>query len=79
VIAVVERLIREGPNGHLLKTVAIHQQTRYDRERKTRHGRCQAVLQGQAIMEDWTKEVTYKYKVYWLDQRTGQLQVEIEP
>jgi hypothetical protein len=71
VIALVERLIREGPNGHLLKTVAGHEDIRYDRERKIRHGRCRLTTQ------DWTGDVAYK--VYWLDQKTGQFQVEIEP
>jgi len=71
VIALVERLIREGPNGRLLKTVAGHEETRYDRDRKTRHGRCRVTMQG------WTGNVAYR--VYWLDQKTGQFQVQIEP
>jgi hypothetical protein len=71
VIALVERVIREGPNGHLLKSVAGHEDIRYDREKKTRHGRCRVTMQ------DWTGNVVYK--VYWLDQKTGQFQVEIEP
>jgi hypothetical protein len=71
VIALVERMIREGPNGRLLKTVADHEETRYDRETKTRHGRCRVT------MRDWTGDVAYK--VSWLDQKTGQFQVEIEP
>jgi hypothetical protein len=71
VIALVERLIREGPDGHLLKSVAGHEEIRYDREKKTRHGRCRVTMQG------WTGNVAYK--VYWLDQQAGQFQVEIEP
>jgi hypothetical protein len=55
----------------LLKSVAGYEEIRYDRERKIRHGRCRVTLQ------DWTGNVAYK--VYWLDQKTGQFQVEIEP
>jgi hypothetical protein len=76
VIALVKRIIRDGPNGHLLKTVAGHEETRYDRERKIRHGRCQAVFQG---MLGGTEKVACRYRVYWADQKTGQYQVEIEP
>jgi hypothetical protein len=71
VIALLERILREGPNGPLLKSVADHEEIRYDREKKTRHGRCRVALQG------WTGNVAYK--VYWLDEKTGQFQVEIEP
>jgi hypothetical protein len=71
VVALVERLIREGPNGHLLQAVAGHEEVRYDRERKVRHGRCRVTLQGRAA--------DVAYKVYWLDRRTGQFQVEFEP
>jgi YD repeat-containing protein len=71
VIALVERLLRDGPQGHLLRTVAGHEETRFDRERKTRHGRCRVTTQG------WTVNVAYK--VCWVDQKTGQFQVEIEP
>jgi hypothetical protein len=71
VIAILERIIREGPNGPRLKSIARHQEIRYDRETKTRHGRCQATLQG------WTGNVAYR--VYWLNRKTGQFQVEIEP
>jgi hypothetical protein len=71
VVALVERLIREGPNGHLLQAVAGHEEVRYDRERKVRHGRCRVTLQGGAA--------DVAYKVYWLDRRTGQFQVEFEP
>jgi hypothetical protein len=71
VIALLERMIRQGPNGHQLKTTAGHEETRYDRENKIRHGRCQATMQG------WNTNVAYK--VWWLDQKTGQYQVQIEP
>jgi hypothetical protein len=71
VIALVERVIREGANGRLLISVAGHEETRYDREKKTRHGRCRVTLQG------WTGDVPYK--VYWADRKKGQFQVEIEP
>ena len=71
VIAHLERVIREGPNGHLLKSVADHEEVRYDRENKSRHGRCRVTMQG------WTGNVAYK--VYWVDRKTGQFQVEIEP
>jgi hypothetical protein len=76
VMALVERLIRDGPNGHLLTTVAGHEETRYDRERKTRHGRCQAAIQD---MRGGVENVTYRYRVYWLDHKSGKFQVEIEP
>jgi hypothetical protein len=71
VIGMVERIIREGPSGHLLKSVAGHEEIRYDREKKIRHGRCRVTLQ------DWKGDV--RYKVYWADAKTGQFQVEIEP
>ena len=71
VIGMVERIFREGPSGHLLKSVAGHEEIRYDREKKIRHGRCRVTLQ------DWKGEV--RYKIYWVDQKTGQFQVEIEP
>jgi len=71
VIAHLERVIRAGPNGHLLKSVAGHEEVRYDRANKSRHGRCRVTMQG------WTGNVAYK--VYWLDRKTGQFQVEIEP
>jgi hypothetical protein len=73
VTAVLERLIREGPNGHLLKSVAKHEDTTYDKEGRIRHGCCQVTFQG---MQD---PITYRYKVYWTDQETGQFQVELEP
>jgi hypothetical protein len=71
VITIVESLIRAGPSGHLLKSVAGHEEIRYDRERKIRHGRCRVTMQ------DWTGDAAYK--VYWFNQKTGQFQVEIEP
>jgi hypothetical protein len=71
VVALLERIIRDGPSGPQLKRLAGHEETRYDRENKIRHGRCQATMQG------WTGNVAYK--VYWLDQKTGQFQVQIEP
>jgi hypothetical protein len=71
VIALVERVIREGPNGDQVKSVAGHEEIRYDRENKTRHGRCRVTMQGR------TEDVAYK--VYWLNQKTGQFQVELEP
>jgi hypothetical protein len=75
VIALVERLIRDGLNGGQLKSVEGHREIRYDQENKTRHGHCRAaVLQ---FMQDRTVEVAYK--VYWLNKKTGQYQVEIEP
>jgi hypothetical protein len=71
VIALLERLLRERPNGHLLQSVAGHEEIRYDRETKTRQGRCRVTMPGR------TEHVAYK--VYWVDQKTGQYQVEIEP
>jgi hypothetical protein len=71
VIALVERVLRDGPNGPLLKSVTGHEEIRYDRETKTRHGRCRVTMQG------WSANVSYK--VYWLDQKSGQFQVELEP
>jgi hypothetical protein len=38
---------------------------------------CWAHLAAVVTMRDWTGNVAYK--VYWLDQKTGQFQVEIEP
>jgi hypothetical protein len=43
----------------------------YDREKKMRQGRCRVTMKG------WKGEVASK--VYWLDQKTGQFQVAIEP
>jgi hypothetical protein len=71
VIAHLENVIRAGPNGHLLKSVAGHEEVRYDRENKSRHGRCRVTMQG------WTGNVAYK--VYWVDRKTGLFQVDIEP
>jgi hypothetical protein len=71
VIAQLERVIRGAPNGHLLQTVAGHEEIRYDRDRKTRHGRCRVTMQG------WAGNVGYR--VYWVDQKTAMFQVEIEP
>lgn len=71
VITLVERIIRDGPNGHLLRKVAGHEEIRYDQETKTRHGRCRVT------MRDWTGNVAYR--VYWLDQKTGRYQVDVEP
>jgi hypothetical protein len=71
VVGLVEGLIRDGPNGHLLKSVAGHEEVRYDRERQIRHGRCRVTMQG------WTGNVAYK--VYWFDQKTGRFQVELDP
>jgi hypothetical protein len=71
VMTLLQRIVREGPNGHQLKTLEGHQEIRYDRENKIRHGRCQAVMQG------WTANVAYR--VYWVNQKEGQFQVEIEP
>ncbi|HMF16250.1 MAG TPA: hypothetical protein VKE98_03545 [Gemmataceae bacterium] len=71
VIDHLERVIRAGPNGHLLKSVAGHEEVRYDRENKSRYGRCRVTMQG------WTGNVVYK--VYWVDRKTGMFQVDIEP
>jgi hypothetical protein len=76
VIALVKRLIGDEPIGRLLKTVTEHEEIRYDREKKTRHGRCLAVFQG---MGGGTEKIAYRYKVYWWEHKTGQFQVEIEP
>jgi hypothetical protein len=69
--AVLERIIREGPRGQLLVSLAGHEEVRYDRDNKTRHGRCRVT------MRDGAGDITYK--VYWTDQKQGQYQVEIEP
>jgi hypothetical protein len=71
VIALLEELIRDGRNGHQLKKVEDHEEVRYDRENKTRHGRCRVTMQ------DWMGHVGYK--VYWANPKTGQFQVQIEP
>jgi hypothetical protein len=70
-MALVERVIREGPDGQQLISVTGHEEIRYDHETKTRHGRCRVTMQG------WTGDVAYK--VYWLDQGKGRFQVDIEP
>jgi hypothetical protein len=69
----LEQLIRAEPNGQQVKSVGLHTQTSYDRANKTRHGRCQV------LMRDGDRNVTYRYRVYWVDQKTGRFQVEIEP
>jgi hypothetical protein len=71
VIALVEQMLRNGPNGQLVQNVTGYKELRFDRENKTRHGLCRANTPG------WTNNVNYK--VYWLDQKTGRFQVEIEP
>jgi len=71
VMDLLEDIVRRGPNGHLLKHLAGHMEIRYDRENKIRHGRCQA------IMQDWTGNLSYK--VYWQDQKAGLFQAQIEP
>jgi hypothetical protein len=45
VIGLVERILREGPNGPRLRSVTGHEEVRYDRERKVRHCRCRVALQ----------------------------------
>jgi hypothetical protein len=70
VIAILERIIRDGPDGHHLKIIAGHQEIRYDRENKIRHGRCQATMQGRII------DVAYSVRV--VDRKTGQFEVQIE-
>jgi hypothetical protein len=71
VVALVERLVRQGPNGFQVASISDHREKRYDQETKTRHGRCTVVLPGQTI------EVAYK--VFWIDPKTGQFQVQLEP
>ena len=70
VIAILERIIRDGPDGHHLKIIAGHQEIRYDRENKIRHGRCQATMQRRII------DVAYSVRV--VDRKTGQFEVQIE-
>ncbi len=71
VTALVGRLVRNELGGSPLITVAGHEEVRYDRERKIRYGRCRVTLAGR------TDDVVYK--VSWVDQKTGQYQVEIQP
>jgi hypothetical protein len=70
VIALLERVLRDGPSGPLLRSVTEHEEIRYDRPEKERHGRCRVIL------PEWSGTVAYK--VYWVDQKTGSYQVEIE-
>jgi hypothetical protein len=70
VIATLERLIRQGPNGQQVKFLGGLEEIRYDRENKIRHGRCRVTMQNQTV--------NVAYKVYWVDRKLGQFQVEIE-
>jgi hypothetical protein len=69
VMALVERLVKDGPQGPEIKTVHSHVEIRYDRQAKTRFGQCKVTTRMQTI--------TVNYKVSWLDQQAGQFQVEI--
>jgi hypothetical protein len=71
VIALVDRLIRDGPDGPRLKTVAGHQEVRYDKENKTRHGRCEATMEG------WKSTIAYTVRL--LDDKAVQYVVRIQP
>ena len=73
VIDLIAQMLREAPNGGGLINVQGHEEISYDQEKKVRHGRCQAAFQGVA------QTVTYRFRVYWLDQKAGRFQVEFEP
>jgi hypothetical protein len=66
----LEQMLRQGPNGHLVQSVTQHAETSYDRERKIRHGTCWVTFQGQGQR--------IGYRVYWVDQATGRYEVVIE-
>jgi hypothetical protein len=78
VVALVEGLVRDGFGGQQVQRVAAHEELRYDREKKTRYGRCQAFLQPKGAAEV-NAPVAVNYRVYWLDQKAGQYQVAIDP
>lgn len=67
----VDKILRQGPNGNLVQSVTEHAETSYDRERKIRHGTCWVTFQGQGRR--------IGYRVNWVDQATGQYEVVIEP
>jgi hypothetical protein len=69
VIELLERLVREGPNGRRIVKVTGHEEIRYDKEQQIRQCSCKLALQGRLD--------NVVYKVYWLDQKTGQFQVQI--
>jgi hypothetical protein len=81
VIALVERLIRDRFPGQQVGGVGSHREISYDRANKVRHGRCQAMLQSQPNVPARGKNasVVVNYRVHWLDQKTGQFQVVIDP
>ncbi len=70
VIATLDRLIRDAAHGRFVLAVTAHEEVQYDRETKTRYGRCRVIMRG------WRGDVGYR--VYWLDQKTGYFQVELE-
>ena len=71
VIQHLERTIRQARNGQLLR-VQQHKEVRYDEARKIRHGQCEVVM-GAGRSE------TIRFQVFWLDQKLGQFQVQLEP
>ena len=70
VTAVVDDMIRAGPNGRVLKKVFGHVETRFDPATKTRHGRCQAQLDNRTIAID--------YRVFW-DENAKQYLIAVDP
>jgi hypothetical protein len=70
VIELLERTIRQARNGQLLR-VQQHKEVRYDPARKIRHGQCEVVMAG--------RSETTRYIVFWVDQKLGQYQVQLEP
>ena len=70
VIEFLERTIRQARNGQLLR-VQQHKEVSYDQARKIRHGQCEVIMAG--------RSETTRYQVFWVDQKLGQYQVQLEP
>jgi len=70
VIELLERAIRQGPNGHLVTKVQQHKEVSYDQALKIRHGQCEVVMAG--------RSETTRYIVFWVDPKLGQFLVQLD-
>jgi hypothetical protein len=71
VIALLESMIKDAPDGQNVNRVDGHKETRYDKAAKIRYGQC--------TVRTATGESTVAYLVRWLDRKQGHFQVQLVP
>jgi hypothetical protein len=71
VIDLVEKCLRDMPDGAEIESIDRHKEVRYDRTRDIRHGVC--------VVQTKEREFDVEYLVEWEDRGTGRFRVRCEP